>query len=230
MKIAAILLALAVVAQPALAAERRHSVTDFDRVRIEGPYRVTLVTRKPVSAVVSGSNQAIEGVSVEVQGRTLRIRPNRSAWGGYPGADKGPATIALSAHSVREITLIGSGRIEVDRARGQRVDVGVSGNGRVVLGDVASDRLNLGLIGGGAIQVGGKVRDLKASIQGSGDLDAGALVAENADILGDTAGTIEVGVRGAAKVNALGPGDTTILGSPACTVNQRGSGRVVCGN
>lgn len=83
-------LALAALAAAAPAAERRHTVTDFDRVHVEGPFEVTLATGRPSSAVVSGSPAAIERVSIEVQGRVLRIRPNRSAWGGYPGEGAGP--------------------------------------------------------------------------------------------------------------------------------------------
>ena len=37
------LLALAALAAPAAAADRRYSVTDFDRVIVEGPYVVRLV-------------------------------------------------------------------------------------------------------------------------------------------------------------------------------------------
>ena len=85
------LLALAAAA-PAGAAERLYSVTDFDRVQVDGPYQVTLTTGRASGARAEGSAEALERVSIEVQGSTLRVRANRSAWGGYPGERAGPVS------------------------------------------------------------------------------------------------------------------------------------------
>jgi len=94
---------------------------------------------------------------------------------------------------------------------------------------VEADDLTLGLLGGGKISIGGKAKNLRATIRGQGDLDGQALNVEDAGISSDTAGTIGVAVRRSAKINASGPGDIQIAGDPACTVTQLGSGRVTCG-
>jgi len=214
---------------PALAAERRHSVTDFDRVSVEGPYPVTLATGKAPSAIVTGSPQALDRVSVSVQGRTLRIRPNRSAWGGYPGEGAGPVTIALTGHDLRGVTVIGSGSLTVDKARNLKFDVALSGSGRLTVGALEADVVSVGLIGGGTIALGGRAKTLRATVQGSGDLDAGALSVEDAELNADTAGAIQLAVRRAAKVRATGAGDVVISGKPACTVTATGAGQVRCG-
>lgn len=217
------------LAAPAGAADRRFTVTDFDRVQIDGPFEVVLVTGKGSSAKASGSAQALDRVSVEVQGRTLRVSPDHSAWGGYPGEGAGPVKIELSTHDIRSASVAGSGSLSIDRARAMRFDIAVAGSGRVAIGRIEADRLDLGLLGSGTIAVAGKVKSLQATVQGSGNLDAAALVAEDATINADTAGTIHVGVKRAAKVEATGQGDTRIIGTPACTVNALGSGRVACG-
>jgi hypothetical protein len=64
----ALLLLAPLMAAPAHAAERGYSVTDFDRIRIDGPYRVTLTTGRSPGARAVGAQAAIEGVAVEVQG------------------------------------------------------------------------------------------------------------------------------------------------------------------
>src|SRR3954465_1955251 len=87
---------LLTAAAPAAAAERNYPVTDFDRIQVEGPYEVTLVTGGASAARGIGSDAALEGVTVEVQSGLLRIHPNRSAWGGYPGDKAGPVKIAVS--------------------------------------------------------------------------------------------------------------------------------------
>lgn len=225
------LAALAVaLASPLAAAERRHTVTDFDRVQVDGPFEVTLATGRPSSALVSGSATAIERVSLEVQGRTLRIRPNRSSWGGYPGEGAGPVRIALGTHQLRAASVSGSGALSIDRAQAMRFDVAVSGSGRISLGEIKADTLIVGLLGSGQIELGGQAKDFRATIQGSGDLKAAKLTAEDARVNSDTAGTIELAVRRSANVRATGPGDTRIIGSPACTVKALGSGRVACGD
>ncbi len=215
---------------PAHAAERRYTVTDFDRIRVEGPFVVTMVTGKPPSAVASGSGQALERVSIDVQGRTLRISPNRSAWGGYPGESSGRVEIAVSGHELRAASVNGSGRLAVDEVEAMRFDIAVTGSGTLSVGRVEADRLFVSLLGSGGISLAGKVESLTAAISGSGDLDAGGLTAEQAEITADTAGTIAVIVIETAEVTATGSGDTSIHGSPSCDVKARGVGAVLCGD
>jgi hypothetical protein len=221
--------ALVALAAPADAAERRFTVTGFERIQVDGPFEVTLATGRASSAVATGSAQAIDRVSIEVQGRTLRIRPNRSAWGGYPGEGTGPLKISVSTHELRSASVSGSGSIAIDKAKGLRFDLSVAGSGRLGIGAVDADNLFVALIGSGKISLAGKTKELIASVQGAGDLDAAALTADEAKINADTAGAISVAVRRAAEVTATGPGDTKIIGRPSCKVKSLGSGRVACG-
>src|SRR5687767_13591401 len=125
------LLALA-AASPAGAAEQRVMVSDFDRVQVEGPYQVNLTTGRTSAAVAIGTRAALDRVSIEVQGRTLRVRANRSAWGGYPGEEGGgPVRIEATTNELRAGTIIGAGSLSVDRAKGLRIDLSVSGSGRL---------------------------------------------------------------------------------------------------
>ncbi|MFL6846215.1 MAG: GIN domain-containing protein [Allosphingosinicella sp.] len=221
---------LLLAAAPAAAAERTYSVTDFDRVRVEGPYQVTLVTGLASGARAEGSTEALDRVAIDVEGGILRIRPNRSAWGGYPGDSAGPVKIALRTRELRTAAVVGSGGLDIDRVRGLRVDLSVSGNGRLNVAAIESDNLILGLLGGGRLTLAGRTKQLKASIQGSGDLAASALVADDALIAADTAGSIKVGVARTVKLTVDGPGDVEIVGNPSCTVEAKGSGQVLCGH
>jgi hypothetical protein len=223
------LAALASLAQPALAAERRYTVTDFDRVQVEGPFQVTLTTGKGASALASGSGQALDRVSVEVQSRTLKIRPNRSAWGGSKAQQSGPVTLTVSTHGLRSASVTGSGSLAIDKAKAMKFDAALSGSGRIAIGSVEADALTLGLLGGGKLVIGGRAKTVRATISGSGDLDAAALQSEDAEINADTSGTIALAVRRAARITATGAGDVAIGGAPACTVSNKGAGTVSCG-
>lgn len=221
---------LAVVAAPAAAAERRYPVTDFDRIQVEGPYKVALRTGLSSGAAATGSPQALDRVKIEVQGRTLRIRPNRSAWGGYPGAATGPVTIQATTRDLSHVIVGGSGSLDIDRVKGLRLDLSVVGASHLAVASVDADNLLVGLVGSGRITLAGKARQLRATVQGSGDFDGRSLSADDAQLTADTAGGVAVRAVRTAKVNARGLGDVEILGSPACTVEALGAGTVVCGD
>ena len=226
--LAALLFALS--AAPAAAADKRFLVTDFDRVQVDGPYQVTLAVGRPSGVTASGSRGALDGVSIEVQGRTLRIRPNKSAWGGYPDdAPGGVLRIVASTQELRAATVIGGGNLSIDRAKGLRIDLTVSGSGRLGVAAIDSDQLFLNLNGSGKILLGGKAKQLRAYLSGTGDLDAAALRADNADLVTDTSGAIAFTAVRTAKVRANGTGDVAIAGTAACTVTGPADYLVRCG-
>ena len=226
-----IMFALSLLATaPAQAAERRYTVTDFDKIIVEGPFGVTVTTGKAPSAAASGSSDALERVSVDVQGRTLRIRPNRSAWGGYPGAQTGGVRIIVSTHDLRQAQLIGSGSLSIDKAKGLRFDAALSGSGRVSIGAVDADNLMLGALGTGRMEISGKARLARLTAQGAAAIDGTALLTEDAEVNAATSGDVAVGARRTAKVSASGAGNVEIIGSPACTVKASGAGLVRCGD
>ena len=219
---------LAAAAAPAAAAERRYSVTDFDRVVVEGPYIVRLSAGRSSTAVASGSQGALDRVSIDVSGQTLRIRRNRNYWGGNPGAHEGPLEIDLTTRGLRSARVIGPGRLELDRAEGLRVDLVVEGSGTLSVAEIAADNLSLGLAGAGRIELAGTTETLTADIQGTGDVAAASLEAETARITTTTTGTIALAVRREVEVNALGLGEVRILGTPACNLRGPNAALVSC--
>ncbi|HEX5184764.1 MAG TPA: head GIN domain-containing protein [Allosphingosinicella sp.] len=225
----AFLLAAALLAAPAAAAERSYPVTDFDSVRVEGPFEVSLATGRSSHVRATGSADALDRVSVEVEGRTLRIRANASAWGGTPGESPGPIRIDVSTQDLARATLLGSGSLVIDKARGLRLDLALGGNGRLTIGAVDEDNLNVDLLGSGRITLGGHAKQMHAAVKGSGDMAGEGLVADDVQLIADTGGTVTLGGARSAHVVATGPGDVTIGGTPACTVDNKGAGRVRCG-
>lgn len=221
--------ALAGFIPSAEAADRRYAVSDFERVVVEGPYSVRLAVGRSSSAVASGSQQALEGVTVDVQGTTLRIRRNRSAWGGFPGRPAEPATIVLTTRNLRSARLLGTGSLVVEGARGLRLDFSVEGSGRISASAVDADNLSLGIRGSGSLELQGTAEILTADIQGSGSLQGSGLSAETATIFAATSGDIVLSARRAATVTANGLGSVVVDGQPACTVRGPAASEVRCG-
>ena len=227
-RIVAALLALVSLATPALAIDRRLSVTDFDRVIVEGPYRVTLAVGRPSSATISGSLAALDRMTVDVQGQTLRIRRNRSAWGGAQGADAGPVTIVLATRRLRSARLVGPAQLDVQGASGLNVAFTVEGSGTLRATGVAADNLSLGLIGAGRLELAGTASVLRGDFQGSGTVDAANLAARNATVTNATSGDVLLAVRGPAAITNNGAGTVRVSGAPACTISGLTAAQVVC--
>lgn len=230
-RLLAVLVGLAAFAgaSPAAAVDRRFAVQDFDRIVVEGPYIVRLTVGGPSSATASGSQQSLDRVTIDVSGQTLRIRRNRSYWGGNPGAQEGPVTIELGTRSLRSARLLGPARLDIDRVEGLRVDLVVQGSGQLGVGRVEADNLSVGMSGSGRIALAGAAETLVADIQGSGDLEAAGLRAENATIQAATSGNIALTASRSANVTALGLGTVEIAGGPACTLRGPNAGLVRCG-
>ena len=97
------------------AADRNFGVNGFDRVRVDGPYKVRLNTGVAPFATASGSAAALDSVAIDVQGRTLIVRTNRSTWGGYPGEATGPVAITIGTHELEAAWINGSGSLVIDK-------------------------------------------------------------------------------------------------------------------
>lgn len=222
-------LALAALASPAAAADRVFPVADFDRVIVEGPYRVRLVVGRATRAVASGTRDGLDRVSVEVRGQTLRVRAGRGIWSGRPGTDPGPVAIALTARTLRSARTIGPARLEIEGAAGLNVELMVEGGGTIRATRVAAENLVLGLLGSGGLEIAGTARSLRGQFQGTGNVEATQLAAQNATVTTNTLGNVALTVNGPAAITAYGLGDVTVAGRAACTLSGPGAAQVRCG-
>lgn len=216
------------LAAPAQAADRQIPVSDFDRLVVEGPYRVRLVVGGASRAVASGTREGLDRVAIESSGQTLRIRPRRNQWGANAGNDPGPVTIELRTRNLRSARLLGPAVLDVEGARGLAVEFMVEGSGTLRATRVAVDALALGLLGSGSLDVTGNAETLRGQFQGTGNVAAANLTAGSATITTNTAGTVALQVNGRAEVTAYGLGIVTIGGRPACVLGGSSS-QVRCG-
>lgn len=213
----------AVAASPAMAAERNFSVTSFDRVRVDGPYKVKLTTGVPPFAVATGSAIAIDRVSVSVEGRTLIVRQNPGSWGGYPGEAPGPVEIEVGTHELSQAWLNGSGTLAIDRIRGLTFDLALQGSGSAAIGDADVDQMKIGISGAGSVTIAGKAPKLTAVVRGTSTLDAAGLAAKDALVGAEGPSDVRVLATATAKVDARGTTSVAVGGNPSCTVKAEGS-------
>ncbi len=211
----------------AAAAERTLSVTTFDKVRIDGPYRVRVTTGVSPFARVSGSTAASGGGSVDQQGRTLIVRGNPSSWGGnYPGQPRGPVEISIGTQDLAAAYVNGPGSLSVDRIKGLSFELSVQGSGSAAIADAKVAQLKIAISGVGTVSIAGAAPKLTALVRGTSALDASRLAVKDVTVGAEGPAQVRVNASNSAKVDALGVSSVEIAGGAACTVKARGSALV----
>jgi hypothetical protein len=226
----ALFLAAIACASPSDAASRNFGVTGFTRVRVDGPYRVTLATGVAPFASASGSAAALDRVAIDVEGSTLIVRPSRSSWGGYPGADVGPVEIRLGTHELDAAYLNGSGTLAIDKVRGLKFGLFVQGSGSAAIANTDVDQWTVAVAGTASAALGARTGKFNVNVRGNSTLDASTLKAKNAAVVAEGAATVRAEVSDTATVTGSGPATLAFAGSPACTVKMSSAATVTgCG-
>lgn len=214
------------LAPAAKADERTVMVTGFDGVRVEGPFAVDIATGTAATATISGDARAVDSVDVRVDDRILVVTVNSSAWGGWPGDTPERPRIAVATPRLQSVVLNGSGRVAVDRLRGQEVAVTLTGSGAIAIGEVDADDLRASLAGTGTIALAGDARRARFTASGAGSYDAADLMVGDLTVLAESGGDSSFRSRGTAAVTATGMGAISVAGTAPCDIT--GPGTVLC--
>jgi hypothetical protein len=216
-------LALALLAAPAGAATRNFGITSFDKVRIEGPFNVSLTTGVAPFARASGSPAALDRLAIEVRGNTLVVHSNLDSWGGYPGKDPGPVEVSLGTHDLSSAWINGSGALSIDKAKGLSFDLSVAGSAVADIDQVAVDQLSVSIVGTASATLSGRAGKLNSVVRGISKLDANSLQVKDATIGAEGSATIDAAISNSATIDASGPATIRLDGHPSCTVRASGS-------
>lgn len=214
------------VAAPANAATRNFGITSFSKIRIEGPYKVSLATGIAPFARASGSPSALDRVGIDVNGDTLVVRSSQSWGGGYTAESPGPVEITLGTHDLASATLLGSGSLSIDRVKGLSFLLSMQGSGTSEIGDVAVDQFNVTLVGTTMARLRGHAGKLTALVRGVSSLDADGLSTPNAQISIEGTANVGADVTDTARIDAWGPATIRLAGRPSCTLKVQGSASV----
>lgn len=214
------------IAAPAPAATRGYTITSFDAIRIDAPVSVIVTTGVGASARAEGDQALLDRLNVNVSGRLLTISMTRAQPGEKSG---GAATLRLSTGDLSRIVLTGGGSVAVSRMKGLRGDIILGGNGDVTVATIDLDQLDLSLAGGGRATLSGRAGVANIRVSGPGAVAGDALRARQATLANDGPGSITLTAEVTAKITATGSGDVTVNGKAACSVDNRGTGRIACG-
>ena len=219
--------ALLLSTAPAIAADRNFGVSGFDRVRVDGDYKVTLTVGVPPYARTTGSMRALDPVDLVVEGRTLIVRAKTSAsWGGYPGESAGPVEVTIGTHELTAAFVNGAGSLAINKVRGLKFEASAQGAGSIAIDRVEVDVFQLGLAGAASARLAGKALKMTAMVRGSSALDGEGLVVKDAVIGAQGPAIVKLTATQTAKVDAIGVAAVTLTGKPSCIVTIKGSASV----
>lgn len=213
-------------APPVGAATRNFGVNGFEKVRVDGPFKVRLSIGVAPFAQASGSPAALDRVSLEVRGKTLVVQNSASSWGGYPGQQPGPVEISIGTHELSSAWVNGSGSLAIDRAKGLKFDLSVQGSGAAGIGQVDVDQLSVSVVGTASAILAGRAGKMTALVRGVSSLDAAQLATKDATVAAEGAATVKASVSNAVTIDGSGPATVTLAGGPSCTLRLHGSASV----
>ena len=172
--------------------------TGGDTLDIDLPADVTYTQAPgPGKLTISGPQREVE--NVEVQDGHVSFRRHGRHWGDL--------TIVMTAPGVTRFDLSGSGKLDIEGYR--------------------QDKLSLDISGDSEVSAKGEAKSLALSISGSGSSDLSDLKVADANVEVDGSGDATLAPTGAAIIDISGSGDVTLLGRPAkLESNVSGSGSI----
>jgi hypothetical protein len=212
--------------------------------RIQGSGKIVQQTRQlghfsglatSVSGDIEVRSGSTESITIEtddnilplletvVEKGTLRIRPVKR----NQQLETRRMKMVLQVRSLDHISVAGSGSVNADQLRGERVQLDVGGSGSINLRQLDSQSVAVAVGGSGDLRVnGGKTERLQVSIGGSGEVQAGKLGAREVSVSIGGSGQATVWATQALSVSVAGSGDVEYYGDPQVSKNVLGSGSV----
>lgn len=216
------ILAFASTAQAASTTTRNFGIRSFEKIRVEGPYRVTLKTGVAPFARARGPQAALDRIDFEMRGDMLLVRSGPFAKNPAAAA-LAPVEVELGTHDLSSAALTGAGSLAIDKVKGLKFDLSVQGAGTTDIAQVAVDQLSINLGGNAAARLSGKSQRMTAILRGLSTVELSGLQVSDAVFGAEGPSTVRATVTKAAKIDGRGTASFVLAGRPSCTLNVQGS-------
>ncbi|AOL21990.1 Putative auto-transporter adhesin, head GIN domain [Erythrobacter litoralis] len=184
--------------------------------------RVILREGDALAITVDGDPEETGKLRFSLDDDTLGITREENSWGSGSSV-----TVNVTMPPPEGIVIAGSGTILAQRmARDAELTIGGSGN--IEVETIAADSLEVSIGGSGSVKGAGTASRLEVNIGGSGDVDLSGLKADRAEIAIGGAGDVAFASDGTVEASIAGSGDVRVTGSAKCEVTAVGSGKLTC--
>ncbi|MBW6527361.1 DUF2807 domain-containing protein [Sphingomonas sp. RHCKR7] len=214
----------ALASTPATAAERRWPVATVERLRVETPAAVRVVTVASDGAGTGVSASApdpasLDALKVEASGGTLVLRGGSASAG---------AVVTVVAPRLAGVAAYAAARVTIAAMRGERVELSAAA-GSIDVAAVDAARLSATLAGDATITLAGRAPDATLIANGIGTIDAHALATQRLTVRGAGDSIVRAAASQAATVVAIQGAQVSVAGRPRCDVRAVAPATVACG-
>ena len=196
-----LVVAAALFASHAQAAEQTRSVAPFSTIANSGPISVHIEVGKAQSVTVSGSDDLLAELQTEVVGTELRLHMRHD-------------TVSFNSHH---------NDLRVTITLPQLTAFAMAGAGETVITHMSGDSLDVRFGGAGTLKADGSVKNLTLNVGGVGSIDTRELHADTATVNVGGVGSVKVWAGTRLDASVGGVGSLTYYGDPK-TVNTNGGG------
>lgn len=190
---------------------------------LAGPDSVVVTTGNALAIDLEGDERAVEALRFTLKDGTLGILRQR----GTGNIDGKLATVRVTMPLPEKIVIAGSGGVAA-QGLARTAEVTIAGSGRLDVAYADSDTLDVNVVGSGTFGAAGVVKTLDLTVAGSGSMDAPGLKADDAKVTILGSGDADFASDGTVTAKVMGSGDVTVSGSATCTVEAMGAGKVTC--
>ena len=192
-------------------------------IALAGPDTLIVTSGESLIIEVEGDTDVTEDLRFDLDGDSLEIG-REGNW-----RKSGVATIRVTMPTPTDVTLAGSGKIEVDRlGNGEDAEVTIAGSGESLIAQVDAAELEVNVAGSGSLEAAGRAETLELSIAGSGDLDLRQLEVGDAEVSIAGSGNAIFASDGQIDASIMGSGRVEVVGNATCSVSSVGSGELKC--
>lgn len=201
--------------------ERKINLEKIKGISLPGSAKVFLTQGSNQEIRISGQENIIDNLNMEVHGEVWQIDNKRSVW------QSEPLKIYITMETLRLIKVSGSSDVEfVNHFANQKdLEVRISGSGKIDL-DMDARDINANISGSGDLFMKGSADNLDFSVTGSGNINAYELTAQKADVRISGSGGMELSVENRLDAHISGSGSVIYKGNPRVNTSVSGSGSV----
>jgi hypothetical protein len=201
--------------------KQTRDLAHFTGVSLSLPATLELRIGNTESVTIETDDNLLPLIETAIDNGTLKIRPVKR----NSNLQARTMKIVVYAKDIERLSLGGSGSIESDALRGNKLQFDLGGSGSIKLKGMESEAVAISVGGSGNFKSGpGKAASLSVSIGGSGDVDVGQVQVSDASVSVGGSGTAVVWANSALSVTIAGSGDVNYYGDPKVSRSVVGSG------
>lgn len=202
--------------------EKREISDDYAKVKVTGNFDVSLLPGETGAITLEGEENLVSLITTEVKDGTLNIDTGSKFL--VPSRNR-KITVKVPVNQLTEVSLKGSGTIQVKNTVKNNLKVLVDGSGLINLA-VNSQNVQACVLGSGEIKIDGKADNFECKVVGSGSVKAYGLNSPNVTALVSGAGDVQAYSSQKLKGRISGSGNIAFAGEPADTDLMRsGTGK-----